>query len=163
MAEVKKKRHWSYLLLGIVLLILGLYVIANPLIAVTTLVIMFIISTFTAGITSIMEYSAHKSSKGILVIGILNLIFGFIFVFNFFVTVVFMPFLAGIWLLVWGVFEIGASIKMKPVFKNWWLYLITGILSIIIEMPMMLNFNLGTQLLSLFWYLHYNISHHSSC
>ena len=111
---------------------------------------MFIISTFTVGITRIMEYATYKSSRGVLVVGILNLIFGFIFVFNFFVTVVFMPLLESVWILVWGIFEIETSIRTRGVSSHWWIFLLIGILSVILGFYMM--FNLGFAINVLAWY-----------
>lgn len=151
MSEIKKKRHWSYLIMGIILLIAGIYVIANPLIAPATLAIIFIVSTFTVGVTRIGEYMANKGGAGLLVIGILNIIFGLIFVFNFFVTVILMPLLAGIWLLVWGVFEVITAFSTRKITGHWWIFLIIGILSVILGFIMVFNLGFAVTVLALYF------------
>lgn len=142
MNEMNKKRSWSYLVMGIVLLVLGAYIIANPAIVSAGLALMLIVSSFTVGFSKIMESMSsnggnHKVAS--IVLGVINLAFGFFFIFNFFTTVIVVPIIAGIWLFAWGIGELISSAATRKANRNWFFNLLIGVLSMFLGAYMMFN------------------------
>lgn len=131
-----KQHHWSYMIMGILLVLTGIYAFVAPGMDMTVLATLFIVGCFVTGIGYIISYSRTKSGWG-LAIGIINVLFGLFFVINFWTTVLLVPFIAGIYLLFAGVSEIIFATQVRKAFKTWWIYLIFGILAILLSLPMM--------------------------
>lgn len=153
MAEEKKKyHHWSYLIMGVLLVVAGLYAIVSPIADLFVIAILFIASGFALGIGSIIQYVQSKEDRSAwyLVIGILNIIFSIILLVFIGTTTAIVPFVVAIYLLVYAILLIVLSVKMKDLYKTWWLMLVIGILSALLAVGMIIFDQLGVTVVAIF-------------
>ena len=138
------KNWWVPLLLGILFLIVGFIVFANPLESYVTLAIFFAAGMLVAGVFQF--WFAISNSKEIegwgwqLALGIIETIFGLILLFNLELTLAILPFYVGFWLMFRSFALIGFSFEMKSYSINdWGYYLVFGILLTILSWFIIIN------------------------
>ncbi|SNR75028.1 Uncharacterized membrane protein HdeD, DUF308 family [Lutibacter agarilyticus] len=131
------KNWWLILLRGIILIVLGLYVLGNPIDALVALALYIGISL---SITGIFEIGVALSLKSVndnwgwnLAGGIIDLLFAIVLVSNPAITAAVIPFIVGFWMMISGVIVFVNSLAIrKTEVPVWWLGLISGILTVII-------------------------------
>ncbi|MBN3519351.1 DUF308 domain-containing protein [Algoriphagus lutimaris] len=146
--EFSNKYWWLGVLKGIVFIILAFFVFRHPLDTLLGLAIYIGISFLFTGIMEIIgSFTISKLAPKwgwILVGGILDLIFGIIFLSNPLISASTIPFVIGIWLMVRGIFlfvdSFGAKKSGVP---NWGLMMIGGIIISIFGYSISFNMLMG--------------------
>lgn len=126
---------WLFLLTGIVLISVGLWIFASPAKAYKTLTILFAVSILVTGVLeTIFAVTARKWIDGwgwTLLSGIFELAIGTFLVAYPAFTITILPFILGFWLLSRGVLVIGFALYMKSYHAGTWgVLLVVGILTI---------------------------------
>ena len=124
---------WIFLLTGIVLIGIGIWIFASPADAYVTLSILFAFSMLVTGILeSIFAITARRSLHGwgwTLSGGIFDIVIGIYLLAYPAITMSVLPFVLGFWLLFRGFAAIGISIDMKSHnTAQWGILLVLGII-----------------------------------
>lgn len=128
---MKKIYIHSLLLLGIGLVLLGIWSLLNPALSLRTILFTIAIMLIFVGLNYIISYFQNKTwplSRWVLFDGIVSLLFGILIVLFPNVAEQFMVILFALWLFVTSIFHIFIAFALKR-FKGWWLLLIFGILT----------------------------------
>lgn len=137
--------HWWLILLsGILLIIIGLWVIASPLASYLSLSLIFSWSILLTGIFEIVFALFNRKTMDswgwIIASGILDLVIGFYLLSYPAISLTVLPFILGFWLLYRGGSAIGSAFDMKSYGdKNWGWFLFLGIAIIFFGMMVLVN------------------------
>lgn len=142
MAAVLARNWWFFLLRGVIALFFGILTFIWPGITLTVLVLLFGAYALVDGVFAII--TALKAPRGVarwwvlLLEGILGVGIG-ILTFVWPATTVFaLLYLIAAWAIITGIFEIGAAIRLRRVITNEWLLVLSGSLSILFGLVLML-------------------------
>jgi len=135
---------WLILLSGILLIVIGLWVISSPLASYLSLSMIFSLGILFTGIFEILfaisNRAALESWGWTLASGILDLVIGFYLLSYPALSLTVLPFILGFWLLYRGGSAIGSAFDMKSYGdKNWGWFLILGIGIIFFGMMVLIN------------------------
>jgi len=130
------KYWWMVLLKGIILLLLSVFVFRHPVSALVGLAIYIGIGLLATGIllvvTALFARKSYENWGWKLIEGIIDVIFAIVLLSNPAVTAAVFPFIVGFWMMVYGAMTFGGSFKAKKDGdSNWWLYLLSGILTVL--------------------------------
>ena len=138
-------RRFTWVLSGLCLAIIGLYMLFNPLITLNSIAVFIGIIILAQGITGITKFSSYedKKDKGWdLFSSIISVILGAIIAFspaNLVLTAM-LPFALGIWVLMKGIMQCAGSIYLNRSGSEIWGYALTfGILNILLGVLMIAN------------------------
>src|SRR5690242_3297721 len=93
---------WIFLLRGLLFILLGIYMLSSPLRSYMALSFLFGLIIILAGIAELVHAFANRHVKSWiwhLLVGIIDLVLGFILVSHLAVTMSILPFIVGIWFL----------------------------------------------------------------
>ena len=132
-----EKYWWLTLIRGIVLILLAFFTFRHPVNALVGLAIYIGIGLLFTGITqtamAIMAKDTTENWGWVLAGGIFEIVFAFILLTNPLLTATTLPFILGFWVIVYGVMTFANSFPARKAgMSNWWLGLISGILSVIL-------------------------------
>ncbi len=135
---------WLILLSGVLLIIVGIWVIASPIASYLSLSLLFAWGILLTGIFEIIF--AVSNRKGMdswgwtLASGILDLVIGFYLLSYPAITITVLPFILGFWLLYRGGAAIGSAFDMKSYGdRNWGWFLFLGIAIIFFGLMVLVN------------------------
>lgn len=126
-----------FIIFGILLIVCGVFMIFNPLAAFSTLAYLMGFGILLSGVADIvLWYHLRKFKKATshLVMGIISVIFAIVIFSDVYFKLAFetvLVYIVAAFFLITGIYRIYLSIKIKPFDKNWWVFLIFGILLII--------------------------------
>ena len=143
----KTRYWWAVLTIGILLVIFGFAFLFWPIVGSIVASQIFGWMCILAGIVSLCVSAGRNRPRGWvwwLIGGIINMFIGFMLVGNLLLSMTVFPIFVSIMFLYWGVSAIFGSFSITGQ-KNWWLYLINGILLVIIGF-MLMGSNLLSQL-----------------
>lgn len=149
------KYWWLVLIKGIILILLAFLVFANPVGALVGLALYIGIALMFTGVFLIAAaLSLRKTEEGWgwrLAEGILDVVFAFILLSNPGVTAAVFPFVIGIWIMVYGIFNFADSFRVKKEgASDWWMGLLGGILTILLGYMITSNILVGAFTIT-FW------------
>lgn len=151
--EVKRsvKNWWLFLIMGIFMIIGGIYVMFIPLESYITLSIFFAAMVFVNGIFdiafSISNYKVLKGWGWHLAGGILETLMGIVLMIHPGLTMAILPLMLGFWLMFGAVSTISGAFDLKSYYvKGWGWVLVLGILLMIFSFMVIANpiFGSGT-------------------
>ncbi len=130
------KMSWTVVLgLGVGLLILGILMMVYPEPTLTIVVWLIGAVALFFGIFAVISYFTAKSEEknlGWLMLGLVGVAFGIIILVYPDMTVKFLMFLWGLWLIITGIVMLFAGLMAKDMKDTRWLMVIGGILSLIV-------------------------------
>lgn len=139
-----KKRDWGLIVVGILLALCGIFFILAP-IASTVILTIFIGAAFVvSGISNIVSYvrfrKSLQTSGWVIAYGILDIILGIMFLVQPLALSAVLPWVVGIFLGVFGVFEIIECFRVKKAgFKVWGWMLFSGIVTALVAIMLFVN------------------------
>jgi len=129
------------MILDIVLILMGIFLIANPSIGTSSALMLFGIILLVSGVYSIIKYIINP--KGIfkleLVYGILSIITGALSIFKPFDVISFITIIVGIWLIINAVTKLVIALEIRKVSDAWIFDLTISILTIILGILLLAN------------------------
>lgn len=144
--EIKEniQNWWVYLLLGIMLIVFGVYFMTTPLESYLSLAILFVISFFASGIFKIIFAISNKNIlEGWgwhLAMGIIGILLGIYLARNMGVSMAILPFLVSFFFMMSGASIIAISVGLNKMgVKNWYWTLILGILTVLLSFLLIFN------------------------
>ena len=135
MALLLAESWWSLVLRGLLAVLLGVIAFALPGITLGALVILFGAYALTDGIVAIIgAYRASKAHErwGVLLVeGLIGIVAAGVTIMWPGITALSLVLLIGVWAISTGIFEVVAAVKLRRYISGEWLLLLSGIVSIL--------------------------------
>lgn len=142
-STAKKKRDWGMVVCGVLLVISAFVIMFWPGMTLVTLAIIAGVMFLFAGGADLSQYFRVRKtvdhSGWLLVNAILDIVLGAMFVIHPLAAAQVLPWLAGVFVIFYGVMAIVSSIGIRSMGSAWVLVLLNGILSIIIGILFLVN------------------------
>ena len=144
MATTKAHKWWIVLLISLIILALSIWVMVKPAEAFAGLVILFAWSIMLSGwlnvFFSIQNRKSLDSWLWFLFLGILEIILSIGLFLQPHITALALIVYVGFWLTFKAVLNITYSVEIKKIgFKDWWIIMLGGILTLIFTFLMIIN------------------------
>lgn len=134
---MKKGMKWIGVILGVLMVILGLYGTFHPVVFFTSLGWLIGLAVMLAGFDGFGAWWAGRKTKAAsawdLVLAILSIVFGVVLLSNLWLRVLtdeVLLMLFGVWIALSGILRIVSAVKLKP--KAWGLLVVIGVALIIL-------------------------------
>ena len=142
--EFLKKYEKESILISILLIIVAIFLIAKPGIALSTVVTLFAIVFLVDGIINIIAYMMEdaeiRAFSNEFMMGILLVILGFIILLNQPLFISILPIMIGIWIFIKSIMKFQLAINLKSaVAERWGLLLVSSILMAILGVLIIAN------------------------
>lgn len=139
-----KKYEKKSIIASIILIIVAIFLMAKPGIALTTAVtifgIIFLIEGIIRVISYIMEEPEIRAFSGELMMGILLTIFGLIILLNKVLFISIIPIMTGIWIIIRSIMKFQFAINLKAASaEKWELMLISSIIMCVLGVLVIIN------------------------
>lgn len=138
-----KNRDWGLLVSGIVLILFAIAIMAWPGVTLVTIAIMTGVLLLLAGIVDIVFYTRFHDtmdrSGWVIVNAVLDILLGGMFLLHPIITASILPWLAGIFVVAYGIMAIASSFAFRPLGSLWVVMLLNGIISVIIGVLFIAN------------------------
>jgi uncharacterized membrane protein HdeD (DUF308 family) len=134
MIETIVRNWWVFAVRGLLAILFGVLAFVKPDITLTALVALFGTYALLDGILSILaafQLSGSRYFGWVLLEGILGIAVGVLTFMYPGATATSLLYLLGAWLIVGGIFRIVAAIELRSQIENEWVYVLSGILSIV--------------------------------
>jgi uncharacterized membrane protein HdeD (DUF308 family) len=142
MATILARNWWALLLRGVVAVLFGILTFIWPGLTLAVLVLLFGAYVLVDGLFAIV--AAIKSPAGnerwllLLLEGIVGVIIGVLTFFWPAMTAFALLYFIALWAIITGVLEIGAAIRLRKSISNEWLLIISGFLSILFGLALII-------------------------
>ena len=134
-----KPSRWT-LVIGILLMIIGVYAWFHPATALVGLALYLGVVLVLIGVGYLIAFFGDRLSGWYLALGIIDIVVGSLFVSNLPTATAVIPFIVAIWALVVGAIQIVHAIDIRNIFpKVWGWPLVSGILGIIFALLIFYN------------------------
>ena len=142
--EFLKKYEKESILISILLIIVAIFLIEKPGIALSTVVTLFAIVFLVDGIINIIAYIMEdaeiRAFSNELIMGILLVILGLIILLNQPLFISMLPIMMGIWIFIRSIIKFQLAINLKSaVAERWGLLLVSSILMAILGVLIIVN------------------------
>ena len=142
--EFLKKYERESILISVLLIIVSLFLIAKPGMAVSTVVTLFAIVFLVDGIINIIAYMMEdaeiRAYSNELIMGILLVILGLIILLNQPLFISILPIMIGLWIFIKSIMKLQLAINLKSaVAERWGLLLVSSILMAILGVLIIVN------------------------
>lgn len=116
---------------GIAAVLFGILVVVWPGVSVLALVILFGIYAILDGVTSIAHYLSPRRRRSVwqLIGGIISVLAGVVAFVWPDITALSLALVIGVWAVILGISQIALSFEVKKMLRLWWLWLLTGIIT----------------------------------
>ncbi|MFV0464875.1 MAG: HdeD family acid-resistance protein [Lachnospiraceae bacterium] len=151
MSKEGRKISWGSLILGILLLILGIYSIAHPGVSLLSVAFAFGVITVVRGIYQIIAQRELKKNPEaveggmktgwLLALGIMNIVFGVIILFNWIASAVVLPYVFSALFLADAIISMFGlpALKREGTGSKFWIRLVLSVLSVIVGILMLMH------------------------
>jgi uncharacterized membrane protein HdeD (DUF308 family) len=155
MLRTLAQNWWAIVLRGVVAVLFGLGAFAWPGLTLAVLVLLFGAYAFVEGVLAVMWALVSRRAGtfpwGVLLAGLAGIVFGVITLLSPGLTALAVLYLIATWAIVRGVFEIVAAVHLRREIDNEWLLGLSGLLSVILGIFMILAPGAGA--LALVWWI----------
>ncbi|ULQ59633.1 DUF308 domain-containing protein [Brucepastera parasyntrophica] len=136
-SESKRKFGWGSFIVGILYIIVALIAFRNPLADMLAITMIFGIMAIVSGIVLIIN---RNGTIYRIVLGVINIIFGIIFLFNLGLTASVLPYVFAVWFIAYAIANLFNLKYVRMMGKGYfWLSLIINILCIIVGIMLLFN------------------------
>lgn len=136
-------KHWYLpLIVGVLLIVLGIWTLTTPLESYIMLSIVFAVGFFLSGIFEMFFAlsNKHKSWGWSLALGILSIVIGLLMILNPAISMVTLPFYVGFMLLFYSILGISSAYEMRQYgIMDWGWLMLVAVLALIFSFMMLWN------------------------
>lgn len=154
LADLSKRNWWLMALRGLVAVLFGVMAFVWPHITLLTLVYLFGFYALVNGVLAlVLAYGGPPDHRvGSLVVeAIISVIAGIVALVVPGITALALVLLIGIWAVVTGIIEITGAVRLRKVINNEWLFILSGIVSLIFGVLLLVQPKVGA--LALIWWI----------
>ncbi|MDR0920821.1 MAG: DUF308 domain-containing protein [Lactobacillales bacterium] len=141
----ERKFNWAYFILGLLFIFVALMAFQDPASDLVAVVLFFSVLAILKGIfelfvrSKVKEYTGAKSTS-LIILGILDLVFGIFLLFNMQAGLVALPYIFAVWFIIDSIWELFISGSFKEISKGYyWFMIVINILGIIIGLCLLFN------------------------
>lgn len=141
MEKYIRKLGRNSIIISIILIVCGLYMVANPINTVNILMITFGCLLVISGLVHLISYFSIKDEyrffSSELAQAIIYIILGFVLVCNYDNISTLLPIVLGIWIIVESIYKLQISLNIRDIYDSHWgvllaMSIITGLLGMVI-------------------------------
>lgn len=133
--DIKVGRNWGLFAAGIALIIIGFVLLMVPGLTLVSIAIIAGCMFLAAGIVDAYAYFAYRKSEGLsgwaLAYALCDIVLGVLFIVHPVASAVVIPWVMGIFVGAYGIFEIVAAIRFHNEMSGWGWVLFAGIVSVL--------------------------------
>ena len=131
--QLVKGSGTTLIIRGIAAVLFGILVVAWPGVSLLALVILFGIYAIFDGVTNIVHYVRRKGRRSVwqIVGGVISVLAGLAAFLWPGVTALSLALVIGVWAVILGASQIALAFEVKKTDEKWWLWLITGMVTTI--------------------------------
>ena len=133
--NIKVGRNWGLFAAGIALILIGFVLLMVPGLTLVTVAVMAGCMFLAAGIVDVWAFFKYRKSEGLsawaLAYAACDIILGVLFIVHPVVSAVVIPWVMGVFVIAYGIFEIVASVRMHDGLPGWGWVLFSGIVSVL--------------------------------
>lgn len=133
--DVKMKRNWGLFAAGIALLLVGFVLLMVPGLTLVTVAVIAGCMFLAAGVVDAWAYFKYRRADGTsawaLAYAVCDIILGVLFIVHPLASAVVIPWVLGIFVMAYGIFEIVAAVRFHKDLPGWGWVLFTGIASLL--------------------------------
>ena len=132
--DIKVGRNWGLFAAGIALVIIGFVLLMVPGLTLVSIAVIAGCMFLAAGIVDAYAYFKYREAEGLsgwaLAYAICDIILGVLFIVHPVVSAVVIPWVMGIFVVAYGIFEIVAAVRFRDALPGWGWVLFAGIVSL---------------------------------
>lgn len=132
--DIKVGRNWGLFAAGIALVIIGFVLLMVPGLTLVSIAVIAGCMFLAAGIVDAYAYFKYREAEGLsgwaLAYAICDIILGVLFIVHPVASAVVIPWVMGIFVVAYGIFEIVAAVRFHSVLPGWGWVLFAGIVSL---------------------------------
>lgn len=133
--DIKVGRNWGLFAAGIALIIIGFVLLMVPGLTLVTIAVVAGCMFLAAGIVDAWAYFKYRKSVGLsgwaLAYALCDIVLGVLFIIHPIASAVVIPWVMGIFVIAYGIFEIVAAVRFHSVLSGWGWTLFAGIVSVL--------------------------------
>lgn len=133
--DIKVGRNWGMFAAGIALIIIGFVLLMVPGLTLVSIAIIAGCMFLAAGIVDAYAYFKYRKTEGLsgwaLAYAICDIILGVLFIVHPVASAVVIPWVCGIFVAAYGIFEIVAAVRFHSEMSGWGWVLFAGIVSVL--------------------------------
>ena len=142
MAAILARNWWALFLRGVVAVLFGILTFIWPGLSLAVLVLLFgayvLVDGLFAIVAAMKAPARNKRWRVLLIEGIVGVIIGVLTFFWPAMTALALLYFIALWAFITGVLEIGAAIRLRKSISNEWLLVISGFLSILFGLALII-------------------------
>ena len=132
--DIKVGRNWGLFAAGIALVIIGFVLLMVPGLTLVSIAVIAGCMFLAAGIVDAYAYFKYREAEGLsgwaLAYAICDIILGVLFIVHPIASAVVIPWVMGIFVVAYGIFEIVAAVRFRDALPGWGWVLFAGIVSL---------------------------------
>ena len=133
--DIKVGRNWGLFAAGIALVIIGFVLLMVPGLTLVSIAVIAGCMFLAAGIVDAYAYFKYREAEGLsgwaLAYAICDIILGVLFIVHPIASAVVIPWVMGIFVVAYGIFEIVAAVRFRDALPGWGWVLFAGIVSLL--------------------------------
>lgn len=133
--DMKVGRNWGMFAAGIALIIIGFILLMVPGLTLVSIAVIAGCMFLAAGIVDAYAYFRYRKSEGLsgwaLAYAICDIVLGVLFIVHPIASAVVIPWVMGIFVCAYGIFEIVAAVRFRREMSGWGWTLFAGIVSVL--------------------------------
>ncbi|MGY3778177.1 HdeD family acid-resistance protein [Isobaculum melis] len=145
MNEKQTKFGWSEFLIGLIFILFGSMAINRPIANLLAITLLFGLGGIVKGIFLISGYVGIKKGTAyhatyMLIMGIIDIIFGLILVFNLGIGAQVLPFIFATWFIINSIFRLFHAYQTKKIGTGYyWLTIIVNLIGVVLGVLLLMN------------------------
>ena len=132
--DIKVGRNWGLFAAGIALVIIGFVLLMVPGLTLVSIAVIAGCMFLAAGIVDAYAYFKYREAEGLsgwaLAYAVCDIILGVLFIVHPIASAVVIPWVMGIFVVAYGIFEIVAAVRFRDALPGWGWVLFAGIVSL---------------------------------
>ena len=132
--DIKVGRNWGLFAAGIALVIIGFVLLVVPGLTLVSIAVIAGCMFLAAGIVDAYAYFKYREAEGLsgwaLAYAVCDIILGVLFIVHPIASAVVIPWVMGIFVVAYGIFEIVAAVRFRDALPGWGWVLFAGIVSL---------------------------------
>ena len=141
---VTKTARWTFYTAGGLMIVMGVVSLLHPMVALVSTAVLLGIGFLIAGLNNLVPYFTIKDPairpKWLLPLGIVDIVFGVVFISHIGLAMFTVTTLLGIWIALAGVMRLYIAFQLRAGgVTRWWIMLVSGVLMLIAAFLLLSN------------------------
>lgn len=139
-----KTARWTFYTAGSIVIAMGILALLHPLVVVFSMAVFLGVGFILAGVNNLVPYFTIKDKalkpKWLLILGIIDIVFGILFISHIGLAVLTVTKLLGIWVALVGGMRIYIAFQVRSIgVGKWWIMLVSGAIMLAASVILLTN------------------------